>query len=204
MKLPWSTRAVIAISLFLRHHGLALLGGTVAFVVVFSVLYRRVTPFRRLVQAGTLRLPVIGTMLENYHLANFTRTVGLLLKGGITLKLALAIATETSANLVYRDQFFAMTAAVDRGESMATFRRKNPHHFADVLPQMVEVGERTGNLSNSLTYLSDFYEREVDDFTRNLSGLVEPVLMVGMGVLIGFIAISIITPIYGITQNLHP
>jgi type II secretory pathway component PulF len=69
---------------------------------------------------------------------------------------------------------------------------------------MVAVGERSGSLSSSFTYLAELYEAEVDDFTKNLSSLVEPALMVMMGVLVGFIAISIITPIYGITQNLHP
>lgn len=75
--------------------------------------------------------------------------------------------------------------------------------FPDVLPQIVSVGERSGNLSNSLIYLSELYEAQVDDFTKNLSSLIEPALMIIMGVLVGFIAISIITPIYSITQNLH-
>jgi type IV pilus assembly protein PilC len=204
MKLPLSTRIVIGVSAFLQKHGVALLCWIVAAVVVFVVLYRRLKPVRRAVQQAALGVPVIGQMTGNYHLANFCRTMGLLLKSGVTLRDALAIATQTSSNLVYKAQFARMADAVDRGGSLGDYLRKERHLFADVLPQMVEVGERTGNLSNSLLYLSDFYEHEVDEFTRSLSGLLEPALMVGMGVLIGFIAISIITPIYGITQSLHP
>jgi type IV pilus assembly protein PilC len=72
------------------------------------------------------------------------------------------------------------------------------------MTQMIAVGERSGNLSDTLIYLSDMYETEVEEFTKNLSSLIEPALMVVMGLIIGFIAVSIITPIYGITQNLHP
>ncbi len=68
---------------------------------------------------------------------------------------------------------------------------------------MVAVGERSGSLSETLVYLAELYEHEVDEFTKNLSTLIEPALMVVMGVIVGFIAVSIITPIYGITQNLH-
>jgi type IV pilus assembly protein PilC len=70
------------------------------------------------------------------------------------------------------------------------------------MTQMILIGERSGNLSNTLIYLSELYEAEVEDFTKNLSALIEPALMVIMGIVVGFVAVSIITPIYGITQNL--
>ena len=73
-----------------------------------------------------------------------------------------------------------------------------------MVSQMVKVGETTGRLSDTFTYLADIYEEDVDDMTSNLSSTIEPLLLVFMGVLVGFIAISIITPIYGITQHLTP
>jgi type IV pilus assembly protein PilC len=93
---------------------------------------------------------------------------------------------------------------VNRGEKMSAYLKTKRKLFPDVVSQISTVGERSGNLSNSLLYLSDLYEGQVDDFTKNLSSLIEPVMMIVMGVLVGFIAISIITPIYSITQNLHP
>jgi type IV pilus assembly protein PilC len=93
---------------------------------------------------------------------------------------------------------------VNRGERMSVYLATSKKLFPDILSQIVSVGERSGNLSHSLIYISEMYEAEVDDFTKNLSSLIEPVLMIVMGVMVGFIAISIITPIYSITQHLSP
>ena len=76
--------------------------------------------------------------------------------------------------------------------------------FPPILSQMVSVGETAGNLSDTLFFLAEMYENEVDELTKNLSTVLEPVLLVFMGMIVGFIAVSIITPIYEITQNIHP
>jgi type II secretory pathway component PulF len=86
---------------------------------------------------------------------------------------------------------------------MSLYLQKRPAFFPEIMTQIVSVGERSGNLPHSLVYLSEMYESEVDDFTKNLSNLIEPAMMIVMGLMVGFIAISIITPIYSITQNLH-
>ncbi len=204
MKLPFSTRVLIAVSMFVRKWGLQILGVVVVTGTVSAVLYRRVRAYRMFMERMLLRLPGIGIMVEYYNLANFCRTLGLLLKSGLTLSMGLTIASETSGNLVYKNQFNRMREAIARGETLAAYLNANPGLFSDVLSQMVAVGERSGNLANALLYLSDFYEQEVDEFSRSLASLIEPFLMLGMGALIGFIAVSIITPIYGISQNLHP
>ena len=97
-----------------------------------------------------------------------------------------------------------MVKVVNRGEQMSAHLAKHRELFPDVLTQIISVGERTGNLSNSFIYISELYESEVEEFTKNISTLIEPVLMIIMGIMVGFIAISIITPIYSITQNLTP
>ena len=84
------------------------------------------------------------------------------------------------------------------------YLESRPKLFPDMLCHMVAIGETAGNLSETFLYLADMYEAEVDNLTKNLSGLIEPVLMVFMGLLVGFVAISIITPIYSVTQKLHP
>ena len=73
-----------------------------------------------------------------------------------------------------------------------------------MVPQMVAIGEMTGNLGKTLLYLSDYYESEVNEMTRNLSSTIEPVLLVFMGMIVGFVAVSVISPIYELTQNIHP
>jgi type II secretory pathway component PulF len=127
-----------------------------------------------------------------------------LLRSGITLSEALPITAETTANRVYRREFEKLVDSVNRGEKISISLMGRAGLFPEVLVSMIAIGERSGNLSNTLIYLSEMYEAEVEDFTKNLSSLIEPVLMVFMGLLVGFIAISIITPIYGITQHLTP
>ena len=198
MQLPLSTRIVIAISSFLQHWGLLALGS-----VGLSVVLKKSEKWKFRFQEYLLKVPVIGGMIRYYNLANASRTLGLLLKSGITLSTALTITADTTANLVYKEAWAAIGASTTRGSHVSVYLAQGGDLFPDIFTQMIAVGEHTGNLSNTLIYLSEFYELEVDDFTKNLSSLMEPALMVFMGLLIGFIAISIITPIYGITQNLH-
>ncbi len=129
--------------------------------------------------------------------------MGLLLKSGVALGEALAITSDTTKNLVYKKHYARLREGVDRGERLSLHMAKHTAVFPDMFGHMVAVGEKSGTLSDTLVYLSEMYEAEVDDFTKNLSTLIEPFLMVVMGLVVGFIAISIITPIYGITQNLH-
>jgi type II secretory pathway component PulF len=203
MTLPLTTRIVMATSVFLQHWWLATLIGIAAAVTAAAFGLRMSLSFRYLVESILLKLPFIGIMLRELILANTTRTLGLLLKSGITLSQAVPLTADTTQNLVYKKELNALSASVARGEQVAVFLRKNPNLFPAIMTQLIAVGERSGNLSNTLLYLSELYESEVDDFTKNLSSLIEPALMVVMGVLVGFIAVSIITPIYGITQNLH-
>lgn len=203
MTLPLSTRIVIAGSDLLTHYGLLLLGITLVLAVTVVVLHKKSTRIHMLFDMAAIRLPVIGNTMQYYNLANTCRTLGLLLQSGIPITEALPITADTTANLLYKRELHIMSKVVARGEKMSTRFIKNRTLFPEIVPHMVAVGERSGNLSNSLIYLSELYENDVNEFTKNLSTLIEPILMIFMGVLVGFIAISIITPIYGITQNLH-
>ena len=113
------------------------------------------------------------------------------------------VTADTTQNRLYHKAYTDLRAVVVRGDRISTHLARNPTLFPDMMTHMIVVGERSGTLSDTLVYLSEMYDGEVDDFTRNLSTLIEPALMIVMGVIVGFIAISIITPIYGITQNLH-
>ncbi|OGI57131.1 hypothetical protein A3B85_03305 [Candidatus Nomurabacteria bacterium RIFCSPHIGHO2_02_FULL_37_13] len=202
--LPLSTRIVIFLSNFLNHHGLILIAGLIILVVIIIITLKKSEMFHFNFDKIIMKIPMIGNVIKNYNLANSTRTMGLLLKSGITLGETLSITTKVSGNLVYKEEFKSMAEIVNRGERMSVYLTTSRNLFPDILTQIISVGERSGNLSNSLIYLSELYETEVDDFTKNLSSMIEPVLMIIMGILVGFIAISIITPIYSITQNLQP
>ena len=203
IELPLSTKILIWVSDFLLNYGLFVAVGFV--LVVFGIIFliKKVKPIRFFVHRWILLVPLIGNIVQSYTMANFCRTLGLLLKGGVRITEAITITGETMPNVIYRRELAAIAQGVLKGEKISTHLEKRPHLFPDLLTQMISIGEATGNLSESLSYLSEMYESEVDDQTKNLSSTLEPALMVFMGLLVGFVAVSVITPIYSITQNLH-
>ena len=203
MQLPWSTRALIFISnIFLLHWLLILLFAAV--LIGLSALLLKNLSFKLWLDGSVLRLPLLGKLFQSYQLANFSRTLGLLLKSDVRILEALKITAATAGNLAYRKEFFVMAENMAMGKKLSLHMEENEKIFPAMLAQMTAVGEMTGNLSGSLMYLAETYEDELNDLTKNLSTSIEPMLMIFMGLLVGFLAVSIITPIYGITQNLHP
>ena len=141
-------------------------------------------------------------MIQTYNIANFSRTLGVLLKSGATVTEALSITGDTLANTLYRDSCKAIAERVKKGEQMSLYLKENKKLYPSLLGHMVGIGEKTGKLSETLVYLSSLYEEELDDQSKNLSSSIEPILMVVMGLVVGFVAVSVITPIYSITQSL--
>jgi type IV pilus assembly protein PilC len=203
LDLPISTKILIFVSHFLINYGLYLFLFLIGAVFAFIFLFR--TPkFRMVVEHVILKTPLAGSISQNYYLSNFCRTLGLLLKGDSRLDEAVKITASTTENLVYRQEFERVGVFINKGGKISDYLDSRPKLFPDMLSHMVAIGETAGNLSETFLYMADMYEAEVDDLTKNLSGLIEPVLMVFMGLLVGFVAISIITPIYAVTQKLHP
>ncbi len=202
-ELPMSTRIVMWVSELVREHGFTMLAILTIVSAALTVAVKKSSVVHFIFDLFILKIPLVGGIIRDYNVSNITRTLGILLKSGITLNQAVAITSETTKNLVYKRKLLMLGSAVVRGEKMSTHLRKYRAIFPEIFGQMVAVGERSGSLSNTFVYISDLYENEVDDLTKNLSTMIEPALMIVMGILVGFIAISIITPIYGITQNLH-
>ncbi|MFZ2523101.1 MAG: type II secretion system F family protein [Minisyncoccia bacterium] len=202
--LPLSTRVVMKISIFLKNYGSIVLLTTISITVLIFTLLKKSERFHYLFDSLILKTPVLGEMVRQYNLSNSTRTIGLLLKSGISISEAIPITSKTLSNLVYKKEFEKIAERISKGEQMSVYLKSRPRLFPDISTQIISVGERSGNLSNSLIYLSQMYEAEIEDFTKNLSNMIEPFLMIFMGLLVGFIAISIITPIYSITQHLTP
>ena len=200
--LPWSTKILIAFSTAMQHYWVYMLAGFFVVTVAGSLLLR-IHQIRLFADRCFLRLPILGPMFRNYYIANFSRMLGLLLKTEIGIMQALEIVGDNSGNAAYRLAFSQIAEGVSRGESVSKNMAKEKLLFPPLVSQMAGVGEMTGNLSSSFMYLSEMYEDEMNNLTKNLSTSIEPVLMIVMGVLVGFIAVSIITPIYGITQSLH-
>jgi type II secretory pathway component PulF len=202
VSLPWPTKATIFLSGLAIHYGLYFLAVFFLLAVIFWLLVKKTEMFRLAIHRLILRLPLIGRMVQSYQLTNFFRTFGLLLKSGVTVSAAIKILVDSVPNLVYKREFQKLTKNMAKGKKISSELEAKPHLFPEIAVQMIATGEYSGNLSETMLYLAEMYENEVEELTKNLSVAIEPSLMIFMGLLVGFVAISIIMPIYQITQNL--
>lgn len=200
-ELPWTTRTFIATSEFLSTYGGLVFGGAVLLAISFWLLLR-IESFRRAWHRFLLALPLIGRLTTEVNIVNMARTLNLLLRGGVKIVQALEITADTLGSLVYRDEVRAIAEAVKRGEPMSKTMIDHPRLFPPTFSQMSMVGENTGKLDETLVFLADFYEGELDSSTKSLSNVLEPLLLLVMGGVVAFVALSIMTPIYKITQTL--
>ncbi|MDI6820810.1 MAG: type II secretion system F family protein [Patescibacteria group bacterium] len=202
VELPLVTKIMINALTFMSKYGLYLLGALVLLVIALKTLLT-VKKVRYIFDKLTLSLPLVSKIVINLTLTNFTRSLNVLLKSGMTLVDALLIAKNTFHNLYYRKKIDELLDFIRRGEEMAQYLITQPKFFPAMFTGMIQVGERTGNLEENLIYLSEYYESEVDDVVKNLTTILEPLLLILMGLIVGFVAVSIITPIYKITEGLN-
>src|SRR3989344_741399 len=199
--LPITTRAVIFALNFMKAYGLLFVGG----LIVLGLALRIILTLKKihfLFDKLLLKIPFVSLLITNLTLANFSRSLGVLLKSGMTVLESMDVAKGTFHNLVYRREVEKVAEGVRRGESMARGLLQAKKFFPPLMIGMIQVGETTGNLEENLEYLAEYYESEVKETVDRLTTVIEPVLLIFMGVLVGFIALSIITPIYKITQGL--
>ena len=196
VKLPFTTRVLLFMSDFLRTYGLYVLGGLIVLGVAYFFALRKSDALRYFVARNILRLPLFGRLVQNYNMTNFSRTLSLLLRSGFNLSESLTVTADSTPNPVFKLECMRTREGVIKGERISQHFEKIPKLFPDMVSHMVAIGEKSGTLSDSLMYLAEHYEAEVDDTVKNLSSSIEPVLMIFMGLIVGFVAVSIITPIY--------
>lgn len=199
--LPLTTKILIAISdLLLTKGHLVVLG--IIVLIISSWLLLKVRKVRFYYDRILIDLPFVGKMVLDVNMVNFCRTLGLLLKSDVKIVEAITITSKSMTNLVYKKELEIMAEELTKGEEINRHLKTRPDLFPQILSQMVEVGETTGNLSETFIYLSEVYEEDLTDMTDNLTSVLEPALMLTMGLMVGFVAISIITPIYEVSQTL--
>jgi len=200
--LPWSTRLLIGGANFFANYWLWVVLGVGAFMLAWNVMLR-FTLTRLIIHRFILKLPVLGKLTSDMNLALFCRTLSSLLNSGITIDQSLQIVSQTMLSEVYRQETMSIYHKVLKGNSLAE-SISNKKYFPSIVSRMSKVGEESGNLSEVLDYLADFYELEVDTTSKNLSTMLEPILLVAIGLVVGFVAMSIINPIYDLTSKISP
>jgi type II secretory pathway component PulF len=200
--LPATTKMLILFSHLIQNHGLALFIGLVA-VISLLVWYTRQKFSHPVTHWILLKTPILKGIVRNTNLSRFCGTLATLLKGGLNIDEALEITKDTLSSYYFKKTIPFITDHVTKGgklsEGMAQFKNIYPK----MVTRMIEVGEKSGTIESSLFYLSDFFENEVDTSTKSLSTAIEPILLIFIGLVVAFLALSIITPIYQITGSVH-
>ena len=194
MALPGPTQLVIDMSNFVQSSWYIILGTIVGVVFAFKKYYA--TPQGRLtVDKLVLRLPVFGDLIRKASVAKFTRTLGTLITSGVPLLEALSICAKTAGNKVIEGVLMDARVSISGGKTISDPLAKS-ETFPKMVTHMIAVGESTGALDNMLGKIADFYEDEVDQAVTNLTALLEPMMMVFLGVTVGFIVVAMYLPIF--------
>jgi type II secretory pathway component PulF len=200
--LPPTTKILLAVSGFITTKWMWIIGVTGAVIFGFLMLYK-IRAFKYFCHKFILKIPVFGPLLRAIQVAFFTRILGILLTSGVQIVQALAVASVSASNLVYQKELKKVSERVERGESITDELEKMPNFFPRITTGMIKVGDRTGHLAQSLMNAAEFSEKEVDEGTKTLATLIEPIALLLIGGLVGFIALSIITPMYKITEGIE-
>ena len=202
VELPLTTRALIAFSALVEERGMTLFAAITAAVAGLVWLLRR-----RFMRPAThwilVNAPIVKKIVRHTNVARFAGTLGVSLKSGISIDEALEITRKSVNNHYYQRALLRVSKRVRAGSKLSDELLHNETLFPPMLVRMLAVGEESGKLEDTLAYVSDFYESEVDTSLKTLTTLIEPLLLLFIGTVVGLFALSIITPIYDITGNVQ-
>lgn len=199
-KLPLPTRVLMGISDFILHHGLIVVGIVVVLAVI-SLQFIRTRRGKRAFDVTVLRLPIFGAIIKKINLARFTRSLSSLLETNIPIIETFFIISRTMSNVPYRAALEEAGQELRGGSTITKLLEHYPKLFPPITTQMIAVGEESGTLDTIAGELATFYEEDVDQTMSNLSTIIEPVLMLVLGVGVALIAVAVILPIYSLTQQ---
>ncbi|MGW8324395.1 MAG: type II secretion system F family protein [Desulfobacterales bacterium] len=192
--LPAATQVVVKMSRAIKSNILYIIGGTIIFIFAFRRFYRT-EKGKVLMDDFVLKLPLFGDLIRKAAVAKFTRTTGTMLSSGVAILDALEIVAKTAGNKTIEKAVLDTRTAIAEGRTMSDPLAESGV-FPSMVCQMIAVGESTGALDAMLTKIADFYEEEVDQAVENLTSLIEPFMIVFLGVIIGGLVVSMYLPIF--------
>ncbi|PIT91161.1 hypothetical protein COU17_01820 [Candidatus Kaiserbacteria bacterium CG10_big_fil_rev_8_21_14_0_10_49_17] len=200
-ELPVSTQLIISVSSFLTEHtttALFLMG-----LIILSLIGGlRTKRGKRAFDYFVLHIPIISTIAKETNAARTTRTLSSLLSAGVEVVQSLKITGEVLQNSYYKEVLAAAQEEVQTGSAISAVFARNEHLYPVLVGEMIAVGEETGKLGKLLTDIATFYEGEVEQKTKDMSTVIEPFLMIFIGAVVGFFALSMISPIYTLSEGI--
>lgn len=198
-ELPLTTKIVIGLGDFLSQKWPFLLSFLFFIVFLFPKIFK-IKSIKKFFDKIFLKIPIVSGFLQKGNSATFARNLSYLISGGVPLPSALEITANTLESPLYKEALFSTVEKVRKGEKLSETLKNFQEIFSLTLIQMIEVGEETGETSSVLLKLAQFYEEELFNATKQLTSVIEPLIMFLIGGIVGFFAISMIQPIYSMLQ----
>ena len=201
VELPTSTKVIMWLSDFLSNHLLLGIAIVVAFGI-FVTMALRTKAGSRFFETILFKLPIIGDLVRQTNAARTARSLSSLLSSGVDMIEAITITKDVVQNSYYKEVMDVAIDRVQKGIPLSSVFVDNSNIYPLLIGEMVEVGEETGKLADMLLNVAVFFEDEVDSATKNMSTIIEPVLMVFIGASVGFFAVSMISPMYSVMSGI--
>lgn len=201
VKLPLSTQILVWLGNFFSNNLI------LSFVIVLGIGLGLYLTFRakfmaKYIDFAVIKIPLINTLVKEINTARTARTISSLLSSGVSITRAVEITEDVVQNVYYKKILNDAKVAVEKGAPFSRAFEENSNLYPIMMSEMIQVGEETGKLSDMLLQIALFYEEEVENKTKNLSTIIEPVLMIIIGAGVGFFAISMISPLYSILGDI--
>ncbi len=196
-EVPWYTKVLMNFADFMSSYWWAVLIFLIAFVTG-TIYYLRTEDGKREWDIIKMKMPIVGNVFKFVYLARFSENLSVLLSGGIPIVRALTIISGVVNSTAYESVILRAADEVKRGGTMSSVFARSPH-FPPIVPQMIKIGEDSGKISEVLQHIAVFYGKETDNITRNLSTMLEPVLITLLGIGVAILVFSILIPIYNLS-----
>jgi len=201
VEIPWTTQLIITISDLMINYSHWVLIGAIALLFFF---WRALKTKRgkKIFDRIILKFPIFGSLVQKFNIARFCRILSYLIVAGVPIVRSLEITAGVLSNTLFRSAIQEAAGEIQKGKQLNQILTSHASIFPPLVLQMISVGEETGKISSMLLRLALFFEEDVDSTTRNLSTIIEPILMIVIGIVVGFFAISMLQPIYSSLGNI--
>jgi len=199
-ELPLTSKILLFLADFIQAHGLAIFLGIIA-VIVFFYGITRIKAVRIFFDKVILRTPIAGNFVKLYQLTIISQLISVLFNSGLMITKILEIASESASNSAYKKSLEHIKTRITRGDSFSSAINDFPQLYPDIYSNIITTGEATGSFERSFAYLADFFLSKLTEKTKQLPIILEPVILIVIGIFVAFIASAIILPIYQVTQG---
>jgi type IV pilus assembly protein PilC len=196
LALPLPTQILVKIANIITGYPYLIIG-VIAGLIISIKIFLSFEKGKVIVDNIKLHLPPLGKLIKKISIERFTRTLGTLYNSGVPIIKSLQICEKAAGNSMFSNAVIKVKEAVIKGKSISSVMSEDPLFPSDVV-QLVSIGEKSGNLSDMLSQAADFYENDIDSMVKKMSSLIEPVILLAVGSVIGFLAYSIIMPIFNL------